>query len=199
MEFSDSQRRRLEDYAALLLKWNKTHNLIGKSTEADIWNRHILDSAQLMSYLPEDAESLLDLGSGAGFPGVVLAVLGAGNVHLVESNLKKAAFLEEAARVTGAKVSVHACRVESLPPFPVSVVTARAFAPLDRLLEMAEPFLNERSELLLLKGNRFDEELRAAKKSWRFEESRFPSALKHGIRELDAGFVCRFRQIKKWG
>ena len=91
---------RLERYAALLIKWNKTVNLVGRSTIADLWRRHMLDSAQLFPYLPKSAGRLVDFGSGAGFPGLVLAIMGAPDVHLVEANARKCAFLREAARVT---------------------------------------------------------------------------------------------------
>ena len=108
---------RLELYAELLGRWNRAINLVGKRTLDDLWRRHFLDSAQLLPLLPPldgRPRVLADLGSGAGFPGRVLAILGAVLVHLVESDLKKATFLREVARATGAPASVHAARIESL-------------------------------------------------------------------------------------
>jgi 16S rRNA (guanine527-N7)-methyltransferase len=139
---------RLETYAALLTKWSGAINLVGRDTLREAWQRHFLDSAQLMDLLPPLPEGrerrILDLGSGAGFPGLVLAILGAGPVTLVESDAKKAAFLREAARITGAPAEVACARIESLLPSEIlpDVVTARALAPLPKLLELAEPFLS---------------------------------------------------------
>ena len=136
---------RLNTYAGLLETWSRKINLVGRATLPELWRRHMLDSAQLMELLPpppaDRARELVDLGSGAGFPGLVLSILGAGRVHLVETNGKKAAFLLEAARVTGADAVVHCCRIEDLPPMAADVVTARALAPLTDLLALAEPLL----------------------------------------------------------
>jgi 16S rRNA (guanine527-N7)-methyltransferase len=138
---------RLESYAALLTKWSGAINLVGRETLRDAWRRHFLDSAQVVDHLPPApagrARHILDLGSGAGFPGLVLAILGAGEVTLVESDAKKAAFLREAARIAGAPAVVICARIESLSPSDLSpdAVTARALAPLPKLLDLAAPFL----------------------------------------------------------
>src|SRR5690606_35728339 len=100
------------------------------STIAALWHRHFLDSAQIYPLISPNSQVLLDMGSGAGFPGLVLAIMGVRGVHLVESDRKKAAFLREAARITDSDIQIHNCRLETLPPFPADVVTARALAPL---------------------------------------------------------------------
>ena len=171
-------------YAALLAKWSRGINLVGPNTLPDLWRRHFLDSAQLADYLPQPVAGrpriLLDVGAGAGFPGLVLALLGCGQVHLVESDRRKTEFLREALRVTGASAEIHARRVESLALPHVDVVTCRAFAPLPRLLQVTEPFLRPREGEgqpigLFLKGRRVDEELTEAGKKWRLRVDRFES------------------------
>ena len=128
-------------YLELLGRWQRAINLVGPATLADPWRRHVLDFGQLLAHLPAPAGPLVDLGSGAGFPGLVLALLGVPEVALIESDRRKAAFLREVARATGAEVAVHAERIEVCTPWPAAVVTARALAPLPRLLPLAEPFL----------------------------------------------------------
>ena len=171
-------------YAALLTKWNRAINLVSPKSLDDLWHRHFLDSAQLRRYLPPlpDARDriIVDVGAGAGFPGLVLALLGCGRVHLVEADQRKAEFLREAVRVTGAGAEVLAQRVESLPAFAVDVVTCRAFAPLPTILDLTERFLSfenvENQPVgLFLKGRRVDEELTAASKKWRLRLERFES------------------------
>jgi 16S rRNA (guanine527-N7)-methyltransferase len=157
---------RFEAYAELLTRWSARINLVGRETLPDLWRRHFLDSAQLRSLAPNDALSLIDLGTGAGFPGLVLAILGVGGVELVEADSRKAAFLREAARVTGADVVIRPCRIAAVPAHPVDVVTARALAPLDRLLDLAQPFLGPDSICLFPKGERAAEELTLARKRW---------------------------------
>ena len=136
---------RFESYAALLKKWNPRINLVAESTLADLWRRHFLDSAQLQALLPPAPENrpleIVDLGSGAGFPGLVLAILGAGTVTLLESDQRKTTFLREAARLTNTEIIVINQRIEAISAIPADVVTARALAPLPRLLSLAAPFL----------------------------------------------------------
>src|SRR5215470_958442 len=119
---------RLEAYAALLAQWSARINLVGRDTLADLWRRHILDSAQLYPFVPGSARNLIDFGSGAGLPGLVLAILGIPNVELIEADSRKSAFLREAARVTGAAVAIRPCRIQAVPPHPADVLTARACA-----------------------------------------------------------------------
>jgi len=172
------------EYAALLTKWTAAINLVSPRSLEDLWRRHFLDSAQLRAYLPEHPgpaeREILDVGAGAGFPGLVLALLGCGQVHLVESDQRKAQFLREVVRITGARAEVHPIRVEALDLPPVDVVTCRAFAPLPRILDLTARFLRPQSEKkqpigLFLKGRRADDELTEAGKKWRLQLERFES------------------------
>ncbi|HEY3911193.1 MAG TPA: 16S rRNA (guanine(527)-N(7))-methyltransferase RsmG [Stellaceae bacterium] len=184
---------RLEAYAALLTRWSERINLVGRDTLGDLWRRHFLDSAQLRPLVPDGARSLVDLGSGAGFPGLVLAILGMSGVELVEAVSRKAAFLREAARVTEAKVMIRACRIAAVPPHPVDVVTARALAPLDRLIDLARPFLGADTVCLFPKGERAGQELTLARKSWTM------SALLHQSVADPRGVVLRLQQVIRAG
>ena len=166
---------RLEAYAGLLAQWAARINLVGRNTLGDVWRRHFLDSAQVAAHLPASASSLIDLGSGAGFPGLVLAVLGVPGVELVEADARKCAFLREAARVTRAEIRIHNARIESLPAAAMDVVTARACAPLDKLLDLSERFIGPKTRCLFLKGERAGEELTAARHGWTMEASCHPS------------------------
>ncbi len=157
---------RLEAYAELLTRWSARINLVGRDTLSDLWRRHILDSAQLYRLIPSSGQSLIDLGSGAGLPGLVLAILGVPGVELVEADSRKAAFLREAARVAGVEVTIRPSRIQAVPPHPINVVTARACAPLDRLLDLAAPFIAPDTLCLFPKGERFNEELTLARKAW---------------------------------
>ncbi len=161
---------RLQAYADLLVKWNDRINLVAESTIGDLWRRHMLDSAQLMPLLPPVPPArrrvLVDLGSGAGFPGMVLSVLGAGDVHLVESDQRKAIFLREVAREVVSDAHIHAVRIEQMREFAADVVTARALAPLGELLELAEPFLSGGGCALFLKGKTVKNELAEAELHW---------------------------------
>ena len=166
---------RLSAYEAVLRKWQPKINLVGPSTLPEIWQRHFLDSAQLFPLLPESVRVLVDLGSGAGFPGLVLAILGVPDVHLVESDSRKAAFLREAARVAGVAVTVHNKRIEAVTGLHADVVTARALAPLADLLDWSFPFLESRGVGLFLKGQNLDDELTTTTKCWKMRTERFAS------------------------
>lgn len=166
---------KLEAYLALLRQWQKAINLVGRSTLDDPWRRHLLDSAQLFRHLPPGPVRLADLGSGAGLPGLVLAIMGAAEVHLVEADRRKAQFLREAARrLELGNVRVHATRIETLD-LKVDVVTARALAPLPELLALAAPLLAPGGRLLLLKGRTADAELAAAAEKWTMRVAMLPS------------------------
>jgi 16S rRNA (guanine527-N7)-methyltransferase len=169
---SRETQARLDRLVALLLDWQAKTNLIAPSTVETLWTRHIADSLQLLALAP-DAKCWVDLGSGAGFPGLVvacaLADTKAATVHLVESNAKKAAFLREAARHTDVPAIVHAMRIEDFVKNfkgSVDVVSARALAPLNRLLTLARPLLEQGAVGLLLKGQDVDAELTEASKYW---------------------------------
>ena len=182
---------RFDAYVALLGKWGRRINLVSRASMADVWRRHLLDSAQLLGHVPADCRRLVDLGSGAGFPGLVLAVLGIEGVELIESDGRKCAFLAEAARVAGATVTVNHARIESLPSSPAGVVTARACAPLARLLALAERFLDPQSRLIALKGAHIDDELTNATKSWTMDADQYPS-----LTDPDGWILC-MRNVRR--
>ena len=184
---------RLTVYLDLLRRWQPAINLVGPATLADPWRRHVLDSAQLAAHLPGAAADLVDLGSGAGFPGMVLALLGVGGVHLIEADRRKAQFLREVARATGAPATIHAERIERMQGWPAAVVTARALAPLPRLLELADRFLVADSVCLLLKGRSVERELTNARVSWHMVSERFPSLSDPLGTVLELRGICRAR------
>lgn len=172
---SPETEARLDRFVALLKQWQAKTNLIAPSTLPEIWTRHIADSLQLLDLAP-DARVFVDLGSGGGFPGIVLACALAdkpgGHVHLVERNAKKAAFLREALRVTGAPGTVHLIGIEEFVdsyPGAVDCVTARAVTSLTVLVGYVEPLLQKGAKALLLKGQDIDAELTEAAKYWKIE------------------------------
>jgi 16S rRNA (guanine527-N7)-methyltransferase len=174
---------RLETYASLLEQWQRTINLVAPSTLSAVWVRHFADSAQLLALAPAGAKHWLDLGSGAGFPGLVLAILlaerGEGYVTLIESDTRKAAFLAEVARRTGVAVDILCKRIEKsatqakLPP--IDVITARALAPLPRLLDLAAPYFSQATVGLFAKGREAQAEIEAAQAQWDFTFELHPS------------------------
>jgi 16S rRNA (guanine527-N7)-methyltransferase len=172
---------RLDRFVETVLAWQQRINLIAPSTEPKLWTRHIADSLQLLALAPQ-AKTWVDLGSGGGFPGLVIACALAdkpgARVHLVESSTKKAAFLREAARATGAPAQIHAVRVEDFVEnlaMAVDVVTARALAPLVRLLAATYPLLKTGTLGLFPKGQDVDAELTEAAKCWSIQSSLAPS------------------------
>ena len=166
---------RLAAYEATLRKWQPKINLVGPSTLPDSWRRHFLDSAQLFPLIPESARVLVDLGSGAGFPGLVLAIMGVPEVHMIESDARKCAFLREAARAADTRVTVHNKRIEAVPPIAADVVSARALAPLSDLLSWAHPFVGNRGIGIFPKGQNVEEELTDTTKYWKMRTERFDS------------------------
>jgi 16S rRNA (guanine527-N7)-methyltransferase len=167
---------RLKAYADLLADWNARHNLVAKSTMPDLWHRHFLDSAQLAPMIPVEARTLADLGSGAGFPGLVLAAVRPDiAVTLHEATTKKCAFLQAAAERMGIQITIRNARLEDLPSQPFDVVTARALAPLPQLLTYAYPFTGPNSVCLFLKGQNVGSELTEAHKYWNMGASQAPS------------------------
>ena len=187
---------RLSPYVDLLWKRNQELNLVAESTLQQVWRRHILDSAQLLTLIPDNAKSIIDLGSGAGFPGMVLAIMAADRpglrVHLVESTQKKCRFLDEVKDATGAPVEVHWARAEALPVSKAEVITARAVAPLEKLLGLAHPFFKTDSIGLFLKGKSLADELTLASKSWKLDSTLIPS------RSDPSGTVLRVTGLSPW-
>jgi 16S rRNA (guanine527-N7)-methyltransferase len=168
---------RLDRFVVVLLEWQQRMNLIASSTEPKLWTRHIADSLQLLALAPQ-ARIWVDLGSGGGFPGVVIACALAdrqgAHVHLVERSTKKAAFLREAVHATGAPAEIHAVRLEDFVEnlaVPVDVVTARALAPLAALLTATYPLLKIGTLGLFPKGQDVDAELTEAAKCWSIQSS----------------------------
>lgn len=182
---------RLEIHVGLLRKWQRRINLVSNASLADVWRRHVLDSAQLLPLIPPGARVLLDMGSGAGFPGLVLAILGGFQIHLVESDTRKCAFLHEVNRATNGGAIIHNQRIESLDPFPVDVVTARALAPLVELLEYASPFLEKNAFCLFQKGQKAEDELTEAQKKWKIDITRIQSASDSSGTVLLLGDIAR--------
>lgn len=176
MKHSPETTARLAAYGDLLLRWNTRINLISAETVADIDQRHIADCVQLQPLLPQDG-SIADLGSGAGLPGLVLAIIRPEReIHLVESDKRKAAFLVEAsAQLKLLMVRVHACRVEIAKLPPLSAITARALAPLANLLPYAGKLLAPGGVAVFPKGKTAEKELTEAAQDWHFTCERFPS------------------------
>jgi 16S rRNA (guanine527-N7)-methyltransferase len=175
LDVSRETREKFNIYAALLLKWQKVINLVSETTLEDLPLRHFVDSAQLIKYIPDANVKLADMGSGAGFPGLVLALLGIREVHLIESDVRKATFLREVSRETGAKAVIHDSRAEEVVIPGLGYITARALAPLSNLLVLADKISPERATCLFLKGEKTDDELAKAKKRWNFDLEVFPS------------------------
>lgn len=167
---SRETRARLEAYVDLLRDWGARQNLVSRASLGDVWRRHVWDSAQLAPLLPASARTLIDLGSGAGFPGLVLAALRPEiRVVLVESITKKCRFLAEAARSLQVEVDIRNGRIEDQPEEGFDAVTARACAPLDLLLAYARRFQKSETRNLFLKGQDVEAELKEATKSWKME------------------------------
>lgn len=165
---------RLEEYLVTLKKWQNAINLVGPKTLQDPWRRHLLDCGQIAQDI-NPADKVIDLGSGAGLPGLIVAIMTGADVHLVESDQRKATFLREAARATATSVIVHAERAEDIPPLEADVVTARALAPLPRLLPWVHRHLKKDGKSYLLKGLDVDQELTLAVKEWTMVVSQKPS------------------------
>ncbi len=180
---SRQTREKLETYEALLKRWQKTINLVAPSTLDEIWHRHFADSAQLWTLRAPNAKTWLDLGSGAGFPGLVLAIMAAetgGTRHiLVESDSRKAAFLREVARETRVAVDILCMRIENAETHAkvgvADCVTARALAPLSRLIEIAAPYFASSTTGMFLKGREVTAEIEKAAQDWQFAFELIPS------------------------
>ncbi|MBV9537563.1 MAG: 16S rRNA (guanine(527)-N(7))-methyltransferase RsmG [Acidisphaera sp.] len=170
---------RLARHVELVRAWNARINLVSKSTIGDIWDRHVRDSLQLLRWMTGETEPFADLGSGAGFPGLVLAVASGRPAHLIEADQRKVAFLREAVRHTGAQACVHALRAETVP-VRVRLITARALAPLRLLLDLAEPMLLPGATCLFLKGGNLRSELEEACLGWKMNIQCVPSVTSPG-------------------
>jgi len=186
---------RLKAYVGLLEDWNARHNLVSPVSLADVWNRHVWDSAQLARYIPDSARTLADLGSGAGFPGIVLAELLRGRVQvtLFEATTKKCHFLEAVRDRLSLDIRVRNERMETAPRQIFDVATARACAPLDKLLGYAQNFLGPESMCLFLKGQNVGAELTQARNSWKMKVLQHPSLTD------PSGMVLEIRELAHAG
>lgn len=164
---------RLRQFADLVARWSAKINLVSRSDIAHLWERHVQDSLRLVAHIPANTNFAIDLGSGAGFPGMVLAIATAIPFTLIESDKRKAAFLMDAARELSATVKVLATRIEDAKTPPAPLITARALAPLDKLLGLAAPHLAPEGICLFLKGRNLDSELAAATPLWHMNTERF--------------------------
>ena len=166
--FSESILSSLDIYIELIKKWQKNINLVSKNSINDLWNRHVLDSAQLYSLLPAPKKGLYiyDLGSGAGFPGMVLAIMGRKDIILCESNKRKCEFLKEVSRITNTNISIVNIRAQKLDGRSALAITSRALASLDALLEISMPILREKGVCVFPKGRTWKEELTVAEKKF---------------------------------
>lgn len=185
----------LQTYADLLRKWQKAINLVSGATLDDVWQRHFLDSAQLVPLLPASDGHITDLGAGAGFPGLVVALVSGRAVHLIESDQRKAAFLGEAARATGCggRVQVHAARIEAVKPWKAPVITARALADLSQLLDWAAPFVAADTVCIFPKGAKAEEELTGALRVWKMTVERRRSVTD------STGLILRLSHLERRG
>jgi len=165
---------RLSRFADLLVQWNAKINLISPKDVPHLWSRHIEDRLQLASLIPPDAR-ITDLGSGGGFPGLILAIATGNPVTLIESDQRKCAFLREAGRICDTSVTVIPKRIEAASPPPADIITARALAPLTKLLGWARPLLKEEGFCLFLKGIKAESELTEARCDWHMTQSIIPS------------------------
>jgi len=185
---------RLKAYVGMLGKWNARINLVSARALEDVWRRHIWDSAQLAAFIPPQAKSLVDLGSGAGFPALVLALLRPDlRTVLTEATAKKCRFLEAAAQRIGVPAEIRNLRIESMPRAPFDIVTARACAPLDQLLGYAQPFQAPGTINLFLKGQSVEAELTQAHKSWRIR------AIRHPSKTDPSGTILEIRELRHAG
>jgi 16S rRNA (guanine527-N7)-methyltransferase len=184
-------RNRLSAFAGLLSRWNPTIKLVSNQDIPHLWTRHIDDALQLIQYMPPAATHAIDLGSGGGFPGLVLALATEIHVDLIESDSRKAAFLQEVVTITNAHATIHASRIEDIALESRVLVTARALAPLPKLLELCQPFLAEGGVCLFPKGERADSEIAEACKDWIMDLQQMPS------RTSPAGRILRITGLRR--
>lgn len=182
---------RLRAYAALLTRWNATIKLVSAPDILHLQERHLNDALQLAAHIPAGTTEAVDLGSGAGFPGLILAIATGVHFHLIEADGRKAAFLQEAATATRAPATIHAGRIEDTVLPSSMLVTARALAPLPKLLDLALPFLSPDGICLFLKGERVEAEIADAQKDWTMHLTQIPS------RTSQAGRILRISRLSR--
>lgn len=187
---------RLSQLAQLLEKWNSKINLVSPSTIQDLWNRHILDSAQIFELAGKKGGSWLDIGSGGGFPGLVVAILNedAGrpwNVTMMESDIRKCTFLRTVLRETGVQAQVITARIEKAEPQGADIISARALADLDTLFDFSERHLHVSGQALFPKGVNWKKEVQVAENSWSFSAEAIKSETQEGAVILKVGEITR--------
>ncbi len=158
-ELNDKTIAKLERFIDLLINYNQKYNLIGKSTIADVWNRHILDSVQLIKFITDRNSIIGDFGSGSGLPGIILSIIGVKEVHLIEKSFRKCEFLEIAQKISDNKIVIHQKMAEDIKNVKFDIITSRAFAPLDKILKITKPFLKKNTMAILPKGKNIINEL----------------------------------------
>lgn len=195
-DVSDEVFAHIETYAQLLVKWNKAINLVSPKTINEAWHRHLIDSAQVEKFIPKDAKTYADLGCGGGFPGLVVALMRPDiQTHLVESDERKGQFMRTVVRETGAQnVTIHTKRVENVTgDFTPDVISARALKSLPELLDFVWPWAQDNPDLMLcfMKGERAEEEITQAKKSYSFTLDKAPSITDSNAQILTVKNLCQ--------
>ena len=173
---------KLEIFNETLIKWQKSINLVSNSSLKHIWTRHFLDSAQLYNFTKDVHGNILDMGSGAGFPGIILAMMGNENINVVESDQRKCTFMREVARLSNTNLEIHNCRIEELKFINPDLIISRALAPLRKLIEYVENHIDKNKlskkkipNMLFLKGKLYNDELNELKKVRNFDFKVYPS------------------------
>lgn len=194
LNLSSVSIQKMDKYVEILREEQLKMNLVGSSTLPVLWIRHILDSAQLFQFIAPSDKVILDLGSGAGFPALVLAVMDIEKkyeIHLIESDGKKCSFLNKVIKECDLRAFVHYERIEKMEKFDVDLITARALAPLDKLIKYAYPFISSKTRCLFMKGAKAEEEIKQALKKYRFCIEKIPSITSH------EGTVILLSEVKK--
>ena len=169
---------KFETYLKTLKKWQKNLNLVGSSTLEDPWRRHILDCGQISSYIKKKDREIIDIGSGAGLPGIVLSIMGYKNVLMVDSDFKKSVFIVEALRICGLKTMVLNDRVENLESLKNKTIVSRAFSPINKTLNLLREKIQKDTEFILLKGNQAKKEILDAEFDWKTKQNNDNKPLK---------------------
>ena len=188
---SQKQIDLIDNYIQKLKKSNQTHNLVGSSTIDVAWDRHVNDSLQLSEFISKKSASIIDLGTGAGLPGIILHIFGHTNILLIDSKMKKIKFIKEFAHENGFVIKTICTRVEKIKNQKFDFIVCRAFAPLIKLLDYSRFFTKKNTSLLFLKGRSVMKEIEDAKKYFSFEHSLYPSKSKGN------GFVLKIKKFKK--
>tara|TARA_E500000331_G_scaffold341546_1_gene374154 strand:- start:1239 stop:1835 length:597 start_codon:yes stop_codon:yes gene_type:complete len=193
IEFKNKEKILLNKYINLIKKNQNKVNLIGKSTFSDIWSRHIIDSMQILNYLPKETKEdyLLDVGTGAGFPGLVLAIMGRNDVLLCEKSPKKAVFLKKVLKECNLNADVCNEKIENIIGNNIKIIVSRAFASIKKLLLCINHLLSRQTVLVIHKGRKYQEELKEAKNFFYFTFKKFNSITS------DEGVILKIENIKK--